>query len=65
MALFGPATDDRDPSGDVRKLRAALDEKVERLAQIKVIAESARTAVLAGISWDAVAALAQIVDLAS
>ena len=24
MALFGPATDDRDPSGVVRKLRAAL-----------------------------------------
>ena len=65
MALFGPATDDRDPSGVVRKLRAALDEKAKRLAQIKVIAESARTAALDGTSWDAVSALREILDLAS
>ena len=65
MALFGPATDDRDPSGVVRKLRAALDEKANRLAQIKALAEGARTAVLDGTSRDAVAALRKIVDLAS
>ena len=65
MALFGPATDDRDRSGVVRKLRAALDEKAERLAQIKALAEGARTAALDGTSWDAISALKQIVDLAS
>ena len=65
MALFGPATDDRESSETVRKLRAALDEKAERLAQIKVIAESARAAVLDGTSWDAVSSLKEIMDLAS
>ena len=65
MALFGPATDDRDPSGVVRKLRAALDVKAARLAQIKVITESAHSAELSGTPWDAVSALKKIMDLAS
>ena len=65
MALFGPAPDDRDPRGQVHKLRAALNEKAERLAQIKVIAESARSAELDGTPWDAVSVLKKIVDLAS
>ena len=65
MTLFGPATDGRDPSGVIRKLRAALDDKAERLRQINRIAESTLDAVLNGESRDVISALRQIVDLAS
>ena len=65
MALFGPAPDDRDPRGQVRKLRAALDDKSERLRQINDIAEGTLAAVLSGESWDVISALRKIVDLAS
>jgi hypothetical protein len=49
MALFGPPSDIRDPSGVVTKLRDALDEKAERLASINALCEQALEALAAGL----------------
>lgn len=67
MALFGPPSDDRDSSGVVTKLRAALDEKAERLASINALCEKALAALAAGLKAGPPVreALARIRDLSA